>query len=550
MNTLLIFVSLCLIILLLIILYKYNSMRKKLMDQDDLIHTFSSNIEDVFTVYTPVQHRFEYISPNFEHVLGFNSNALHRNINALFDYAPPEKKEEYIKHFTLSRLNEYKELGFEYLHPKEKEPHWLNIRFYPVVKNNTVIRYISWIREETKEYHARLAMKEALEVSLRANEAKKEFMSHICHEIKTPISNIIGITQLARNYISDNDKVARCLEKIDFSSNNLLNLVHSILDMAKIDCNKLILMKEPFSINSTVTDFFSVIHSLAEINNINCKLLLPSSNHDTLVGDSLRLTQILGNCLSNSIKYTPAGGSVTLEVLESESAEKECLYQFQICDTGRGMDSDYIQRIFEPFDQENPLIDSRYGGSGLGMTITKKLVDLMGGTIVVQSKTGEGTKITIDIRFQIADSSEKVIKDYLCSTVVEYDFRDMRILLVEDNEISQEIVTEYLESMNILVDTAASGYTAVRRFEASEEGYYSIILMDVQMPDISGYEAVRFIRASKHPQAGQITIIAMSADNFDPDFSCILSGVNYYISKPIDRSRLYSLLHSISQKAN
>ncbi len=396
------------------------------------------------------------------------------------------------------------------------------------------------------KHRTQAATKDALQSSRKANEAKKDFLQHISHELKTPINNMIGISQIAMNSITDTDKVMHCLEKINVSSNYLLSLINNILDMVKIDSDRLVLMNEPFYMFKTISEFSSLISSQAEIKNVEYELILHPSVHDYLVGDSLRITQILGNCLSNSIKFTPSGGLVTLEIWELEYTAKDSLYRFQITDTGKGMDEDFINRIFLPFDQEDQMIGTKYGGSGLGMSIAKTLLDLMGGTIQVNSKIGEGTTVTIDIHLMVANTPViNTTEVNFPLPRVEYDFGGMRVLVVEDNEINLEIVTEYLKNVNVRVETATNGKTAIKLFEASEKGYYNMILMDVHMPDISGYEASRRIRSSYHPDADQISIITMTADNFDNKYSSNQSGINYHISKPIDTNKLYSLLNDI-----
>jgi CheY-like chemotaxis protein len=419
---------------------------------------------------------------------------------------------------------------------------------YRIMNKSKINRYITCIHEKNKDHNTQIAIKDALQTSRKANESKKEFLSHICHEIKTPINNISGITQIAMNSISDTDKVMNCLEKIHISSNHLLTLINNILDIVKIDSDKLILINEPFYIQKSITEFSSIISTMAEIKNIDYKLIIHPIIHDYLIGDILRITQILGNCLSNSIKFTPTGGLVTLEIREVEHSSKDSLFRFQVTDNGTGMDKDYINRIFEPFDQENPVIGTKYGGSGLGMSIVKTLLDLMGGTIQVNSKSGEGTTVTIDQLLKVVNiPASDTLEKSLPSKVV-YDFTDMRVLVVEDNEINLEIVSEYLKSVNVHVETAVNGKTAIELFEASEEGYYNLILMDVHMPDISGYEASQLIRSSYHLDSSLITIIAMTADNFVDNFSCIQCGINYHISKPIDLNKLYSLLNAIWQQ--
>lgn len=543
-QILLLLTSFTIIVLILYTEIKNKVMNKDVKDRDDLLHSLCSSVDDVFIVYNSLKHHHEYISPNFEHLLGFSSTMLHSNKHAIFDYVSPDKREEFIEFFTSSNLNEYKEIEFEYRNPVYQKLQWLTIRFYPIMKNSKIIRYITCIHEKTKDYYTQDATKEALQASLKANEAKKEFLSHISHEIKTPINNIIGIAQIAMNSISDTDKVMNCLEKIRSSSNNALTIINNVLEVAKIDSDKLILINEPFYMLRTIAEFSSLISSQAEIKNIEYKLIIHPTTHDYLVGDSLRITQILGNCLSNSIKFTPSGGMIILEIREMGHTSGASLYHFQITDNGKGMEEYYINRIFEPFDQEDPTIANKYGGSGLGMSITKTLLDLMGGTIQVNSRIGEGTTVSIDLLLKVAASPETITEEKSPNTKVEYDFSGMRVLVVEDNEINLEIVTEYLKSVNVHVETAENGNIAVERFKESEEGYYNMILMDVHMPDISGYEASRLIRSSSHPDANQITIIAMTADYFDNNFTCLHSGINYQITKPIDLNKLYSLLNA------
>lgn len=543
-QILLLLTSFTIIVLILYTEIKNKVMNKDVTDRNDLLHSLCSSVDDVFIVYNSLKHHHEYISPNFENLLGFSSTMLHSNKHAIFDYVSPDKREEFIEFFTSSNLYEYKEIEFEYRNPVYQKLQWLTIRFYPIMKKSKIIRYITCIHEKTKDYYTQDATKEALQASLKANEAKKEFLSHISHEIKTPINNIIGIAQIAMNSISDADKVMNCLEKILSSSNNALTIINNVLEVAKIDSDKLILINEPFYMLRTIAEFSSLISSQAEIKNIEYKLIIHPTTHDYLVGDSLRITQILGNCLSNSIKFTPSGGMIILEIREMVHTSGASHYHFQITDNGKGMEEYYINRIFEPFDQENPTIANKYGGSGLGMSITKTLLDLMGGTIQVNSKIGEGTTVTIDLLLKVATSPETITEEKSPNTKVEYDFTGMRVLVVEDNEINLEIVTEYLKSVNVHVETAENGNIAVERFKESEEGYYNMILMDVHMPDISGYEASRLIRSSCHPDADQITIIAMTADYFDNNFSCLYSGINYQITKPIDLNKLYSLLNA------
>ena len=399
------------------------------------------------------------------------------------------------------------------------------------------------IRQEKRDLEE---VKEELRFARKAIDSKTDFLNHICHEIKTPINAILGMTQIALNSLSDMDKVKGCLEKIDFSSRNLIELTNNILDTAKHNCNKLYLHYEPFYLLKSIKEFSSTMAVQAEVKGIDYKFIYHKMVHDYLMGDLLRILQILGNCLSNSIKFTPSGGRITLEVFEVEYTDKDSLYRFIIADNGKGMDPDYISHIFEPFDQEDRSIYSRYGGSGLGMSIVKNILDLMGGTILIDSKVDFGTTITVDIRLGIApmNNAEIDTKQSLWHQP-GYDFKGMRVLVVEDNEINLEITTEYLRFMNIQVDSVTNGFDAFKQLEESTEGYYAAILIDLQMPGINGYETSSLIRGSGHPDAERIPILAMTADSLIDQSSCIQHGMNYYISKPIDKDSLYAAIYHL-----
>ncbi len=541
--------SICTIIIVLNLEKKFRNMNKNLSYKEELFQSLYSSVSDVFIIYDNINKRFDYISPNFENSLGFSSSELTKNVYALFNYISEEQKNELMSHFTSSKPTEFKEHVFEYYHPVKKQNLWLVFRIYPIYNNEEITRYIASIVEVTKEYQAQAKIIEALSNARKANESKTEFISHMSHELKTPINAILGMTQIAMNSLSDPEKVKNCLDKIDFSSRNLIALINNILDSSKHNSNKLFLNYEPFSLLNTIADFSSTMSSQAELKKIEYKLIYHKMVHDYLMGDRLRILQILGNCLSNSIKFTPAGGLVTLEISEVQCSEKDSLYRFVISDTGKGMKEEYISHIFEPFHQEDDSISYRYGGSGLGMSIVKTLLDLMNGTIQIESKIGIGTKITIDIRLNIAQKIDHAVESKQnLKDLPEFNLQGMRVLVVEDNEINLEVTTEYLKFINIQVESVTNGYDAIKLFNESKEGYYSAILMDLQMPDLSGYETSRRIRTSGHPDADKVYILAMTADSLVDHYSCIQNGMNYHIMKPIDIDNFYSILKTIKEK--
>jgi PAS domain S-box-containing protein len=527
---------------------KYAQKNQSLYDREELFNSLCSNINDVFIIFHLEKCIYEYISPNIERVLGYDSKTFIENPLAFFDFTDKSCKEELVSLFKTNIQTTYFEKECELRNKSTGQLNWISFRFYPVMKNLKVIRYICCISDLTKTKQSQQILKNAFINSQKANEAKKEFLSHMSHELRTPINAIMGMAQIASNSPEDIEKVTNCLNKITISSKNLLDIINNILDMAKIDSNKLMLTYEAFNLVDCLNTFSSIIRTQTDLNGQKFELILNNIHSIDLIGDRLRLEQILNNCVSNAVKFTPTGGELLLEVSEMESHANKVLYRFRIIDNGIGMSEDFINRIYIPFEQEDSSITRKYGGSGLGMSITKDLVTLMGGNIKVTSSQGVGTTIIIDLVFTISNNitnETKVCKD----KKTDYDFTGSRVLVVEDNEINLEITCEQLKNVNARVETALNGYEAIHKFTTSPKGYYDLILTDVQMPELNGYETAKAIRSSEHPDAGIITIIAMSADAYADDVTLNADGyMNYHMIKPIDIKCFYSLLKRVLPK--
>jgi signal transduction histidine kinase/CheY-like chemotaxis protein len=423
------------------------------------------------------------------------------------------------------------------------------LRVYPVYAESILVRYIISIIDTTEKHEAQVALNNALINVQKANEAKKEFLSHMSHELKTPINSIIGMTQIASKSLTDRIKVENCLNKINIASNSLLDLINNILNLAKLDNDKIILIREPFHLHNTLIYISTLMHSQAEINNQEFKIELNDVKDEYIIGDKLRLVQILNNCISNSLKFTPSGGKISLQIKEIDRYTNKVVYCFNIIDNGKGMSEDYIERIFIPFDQEDSSIAQIYGGTGLGMAITKNLVELMGGTIDIKSKIGVGTSVSMNITFDLPETGlEPVLSGKKNSNLNSPSSSGKRVLVVEDNEINLEITCEFLKYMNMSVEAASTGLEALALFKASEPGHYDAILMDLQMPGLNGYDTTKAIRSSSHRDANRVCIIAMTADNFADDRSSLECGMNYHIAKPIDIDKLNLILHSLVLK--
>lgn len=528
-------------------------MNQSIYYREELLNSLCSNVDDLFLIYHLGKRVIEYVSPNTERIYGISGRNFRKNPFIFLNHTNVEFKEEMKRLFTSNIIKSHFETEFQLNNPKTHQINWLIFRVYPVYHWNNVIRYIICISDLTKEKQSQQLLKEALLNAQKANEAKKDFLSHMSHEIKTPINAIMGMTQIAANSLEDKGKVEKCLDKISEASGNLIAIVNNILEMAKIDSNNIMIASEQFSLLEFLNNFTEMISSQAELNHLRFDLKISNLSINYLLGDALRLSQVLSNCISNSLKFTQAGGSIKLVVTEGERYGNKVLYRFAIIDNGKGMSEEYVNRIFIPFEQEDSSIAQKYGGSGLGMSITKNIVTLMEGNINVKSKPGTGTTITIDLPFYIPENliltEETEVPMNEIKPLPVYDFSGYRILVVEDNEINLEIACEYLKFTKVSVDTAHSGLEAVKIFETSAESYYDLILMDIQMPDLNGYETTKRIRKSSHPNAKEICIAAMSADSYTEDIALTLeSGMNYHIAKPIDINDFFHILDKILNK--
>ncbi len=558
----------------------------------------------------------------------------------------------------------------------------MQTRCYRIKEANDT-RIIITLTDRTDERKAQQALQAALVSAQNANDAKRNFLSRMSHEIRTPMNAIIGMTTIAAAYINDKNRVEDCLRKISYSSKHLLTLINDVLDMSRIESNRIKLNEEPFEIFQFLNTFVSVIYSQAQSKGIEfSEKTTGFTEHTTYIGDSFRLNQILLNLASNAIKFTPEGGKVRLEVSCIPSRDKKKWLRFIVSDTGIGMDEDALNRLYTPFEQADESIARRYGGTGLGMSIVQNLIMIMGGHIDVKSKIGEGTTFTVELPFELSDTDlqaiqpedmkslevlvvdddkdicehtaillnkmkihaewvlsgkeavervisahndgcefdvcfidwkmpdmdgiettrrirEKVGRETPIIIISAYDWSEIeeeareagadafiskplfessiynvlvnvtngvfgkpeavsvdnhnllngkRILLAEDNELNREIAVTMLEMHGAEVETAENGQEALNLFINSDKDHFDIILMDVQMPIMDGYEATKHIRESRHKNAKGIPIVALTANAFTEDVSnAISSGMNAHVSKPIDINNLCLLIARFTQ---
>ena len=390
-----------------------------------------------------------------------------------------------------------------------------------------------------------------------ANLAKSEFLSRMSHEIRTPMNGIVGMSTIAMQNIDNTDKIKDCLEKVIMSSKHLLALINDVLDMSKIESGKVELRHESFNFRAFLQDFENLYGEQAKSKGISYETILASDLEVQIIGDSLRLNQVLSNLLSNALKFTPAKGMIKLRVSKTGEDQENVYLRFEVIDTGCGIAEENYDQIFESFEQENVDVTYKYGGTGLGLSIVKRFTGLMGGGIHVTSVQGSGSTFTVDLpfgkikesgkptRFSDINGRNDLAKDCYA---VDYDFKGKRILLVEDNELNREIAEELIGVTGASVESAEDGVQAVEMFKESAEGYYDLILMDVQMPHMDGYEATRCIRALGRSDAQKVPIFAMTANAFAEDVQKSReAGMNAHISKPLNIRAVYKQMNRYLQ---
>lgn len=390
-----------------------------------------------------------------------------------------------------------------------------------------------------------------------ANLAKSEFLSRMSHEIRTPMNGIVGMSTIAMQNIDNTDKIKDCLEKVIMSSKHLLALINDVLDMSKIESGKVELRHESFNFRAFLQDLENLYGEQAKSKGISYETILASDLEVQIIGDSLRLNQVLSNLLSNALKFTPAKGMIKLRASKTGEDQENVYLRFEVIDTGCGIAEENYDKIFESFEQENVDVTYKYGGTGLGLSIVKRFTGLMGGGIHVTSVQGSGSTFTVDLpfgkikesgkptRFSDINGRNDLAKDCYA---VDYDFKGKRILLVEDNELNREIAEELIGVTGASVESAEDGVQAVEMFKESAEGYYDLILMDVQMPHMDGYEATRCIRALGRSDAQKVPIFAMTANAFAEDVQKSReAGMNAHISKPLNIRAVYKQMNRYLQ---
>ena len=647
--------------------------------RDELFQKLSMNVDDVFLMLDAKTYQADYISPNAEKLLGITVEQIRKDIRVLGKLHPEEHENPEENYLEEIQVNEQREWDFEYVHQKTGEKRGFhNIAMGSEVNGKK--KYILVMSDRTADWKMNQALSEAVRAAETANRAKSTFLSNMSHDIRTPMNAIIGFTTLAVSNIDNQKKVRDYLSKILSSSKHLLSLINDILDMSRIESGKIHLEETEVSLSDVLHDLKTIISGQIHAKQLELYMDAMDVTNEDVYCDKTRLNQVLLNLLSNAIKFTPAGGTVSVRLREYPGTQRGCeLYEIRVKDNGIGMSQKFVQKIFSPFERERTSTVSRTQGTGLGMAITKNIVDMMGGTIEVQTEQGKGTEfiirlplriqpenhriekiaeleglkaLVVDDDFNTCDSVTKMlvkvgmrsewtlsgkeavlrarqsmelgdafhayiidwrlpdmngievtrqirslgddtpiiiltaydwsdievearaagvtafcakplfmsdIRDTLMAAIgqnqaeqenpvlpeTSSDFRGRCILLVEDNELNREIAVEILNEYGFMVDTAENGAEAVEKVKNSKPCNYDLVLMDVQMPVMNGYEATKQIRALRDPALAGITILAMTANAFDEDKKKALEcGMNGFLSKPIVIEELISTLQN------
>ena len=389
---------------------------------------------------------------------------------------------------------------------------------------------------------------EALQTAENANKAKTDFLSNMSHDIRTPMNAIIGMTSLIRHDAGNKAKVIEYADKIDISSQHLLGIINDVLDMSKIEAGKTVFKYTDFSILDFITELNTIFHSQIDEKNQTLTIIKENIRHEWVNGDQVHLMQIFSNLVSNAVKYTQEGGKIQFLVEECETKSSVyAKYRFLVSDNGMGMSADFKDTIFDAFTRAESSMTNKIQGIGLGMAITKNLIEAMGGTIDVESELGQGScfEVLIDLRIaedRFVSSAEQAEKDEPAGNVL----KGMRFLCAEDNELNAEILMELLKIEGAECTICENGKRVLEAFEQSAPGDYDMILMDVQMPVMNGYEATKAIRRSSHELAKTIPIIAMTANAFSEDIQhSLAAGMNAHVSKPVEMKVLEKTIRSI-----
>ena len=527
--------------LLLVVQNNRQKLRKKdqqLLAREELFSNLSRNVDAVFLMIDTETRKVEYVSPNVQRILGLSPEAVQEDLYVLYP-AGDDSGASRLENLMQMEQGVQQEWEREFVNQETGEPRYIHVTGF-INDVQGARKCIVDLSDRTGEHQTTLAVEAALEVAEKASKAKTDFLSNMSHDIRTPMNAIIGITTLMKNELHQPEKLAEHLGKLETSGRLLLGIINDILDMSRIESGKVTLNVEKMNLPQQISQLDSVIRQQAsqrrQTFTVNTLV-----QHENVLADPNRLNQVLMNILSNAVKYTPTGGHIRLEVEELTHTEHYAKYRFVVQDDGIGMSEDFQKTLFDPFTREEKSGINKVQGTGLGMAITRSIVDLMGGSISVESASGKGTRFEVVLEFPIdteADTAQKA------QALPEEDdavspLSGMKFLCAEDNALNAEILQMLLETKGASCTICSNGQEIVDAFASVRPGEYDMILMDVQMPVMDGLEATRRIRNGENPLGRTIPILAMTANAFLEDMQKSKeAGMDEHLSKPVDISAL------------
>ena len=495
-----------------------------------------------------------YISSSFERVFSVEPERMEDDVETLFRFVV-EADRLRVKN-EIMQWDRKKPLvtNVSYIMPNSGEEKLFQLRFTSVLEETHILMVAIDITMAHAEVEQVVSERDK---ALAMAQGSTDFLSQMSHEIRTPLNGIKGMVSLAMQHLDEPSRVKDDLARADELSSYLLTLINDVLDMSRLNSGRTELEAIPFDMRVIAAEMEYMFASQAKDKGLNYTVSCEECPDHFLIGDRMRLSQVIVNFISNALKFTPEGGDVSVTFRQMRANDNTASYVIRVHDTGKGMDPRFVSRIFKPFEQEDGSIARRYGGTGLGMPIANGLIELMGGQIVVDTELGKGSDFMAYISFEKAKSEQVECLERQKGTLelwkgsfnsnIEYDFNGRRFLLAEDNEINAMITTEMLEIQGVEVDVANDGPVVVDMFEKAAPGTYDAILMDIQMPTYNGWEAARRIRALDLPEAAIVPIIALSAnDNAEDIRASREAGMNGHVGKPIDFNELKAQLAAAS----
>lgn len=535
-----------------IVLKEARDARNEAMIDHEIISAVSRLYFSIFRIDL-VRDFFEEISSDtYVHRLTGHEGRAQQKMNELCDTIVAKEYREAVKHFfdlstVADRLANTDTIEMEY---RAMDSNWHEARFIEKKRDDngrvTHVLYVTRIVSKQKQQELeRERLRIAYQSAESANQAKTTFLLNMSHDIRTPMNAILGYTQLMKQHVMD-PKALHYQEMIEKSGKLLLSIIDNVLDMARIESGKMELDENYNHAGRIVSNICEVFKVEAEKKNIQLIYLL-HVQHSHIMCDVLKIEEIFTNLISNAIKYTPPGGKITVSVQEVPCKKNGYVsIETSVEDTGIGMSQKFLPHIFELFSRERNTTIGKVAGTGLGMAIIKSLIDLMGGTIKVESELGKGSKFTVIMQHKLADAKYYEKQERLFKEDLKVEFRGKHILLAEDNELNAEIAVAILEKMGFVVDRVEDGIFCVNKMEQEPAGTYDLILMDIQMPNMDGYKATQIIRNFSDEKKAKIPIIAMTANAFEEDRKrAVVNGMNGHIAKPIDALKIEETLKKI-----